>query len=265
MIIDTMLVPKIASTALKLNAPTKPQFRPPITSSTKEIQSQTPIFMHAPPSGVAVLSIGVSLMKDIYKIYPRNAYIAGRAPVTTMEWNPSMDIVTDSRHKYFLHQAYKSATECSDDPFTKVGAVLVRKEREGYRMFARGANVLPRSIEGTQSDLAGLLADRAWKNANMNHAEKVVIEIARLYNAEVKGSIMYMPWIPCEGCADEIKKAGIAELVGHKAMIMKTPERWWESTNKALEDLKRQGVICRMYDGKIGNVFSTFNGEVWTP
>jgi hypothetical protein len=90
-----------------------------------------------------------------------------------------IDIVTDDRHIYFLKHAYIAAMECSDDPMTRVGAILVQEEKDGYRMIARGANVLPRSIEGTITELIGQLSDRTWKNANMNHAEPTVINIAK--------------------------------------------------------------------------------------
>jgi deoxycytidylate deaminase len=76
---------------------------------------------------------------------------------------------------------------------------------------------------------------------------------------------MYMPWVPCKNCGKEIIKAGITEIVGHKDMILKTPERWWDSTNEALAELRLAGVKCFMYDGKIGDVVSTFNGEIWFP
>jgi dCMP deaminase len=188
-----------------------------------------------------------------------------------------IDIVTEDRHRYFLEQAYKVAAECSDDLMTKVGAVLVRNEAGRYQMFARGANILPRSVEGilsnltgvynqgTISELAGALSDRTWKNNNMIHAEPTVINMAKSLGYDTKGATMYMPWVPCTECGKAIVDAGIIEIIGHKDMISKTPERWWDSTNKALEELRRQGVKCFMYDGKIGNVVSTFNGEVWFP
>jgi len=198
-----------------------------------------------------------------------------------MEWKPNLEIVTEERHRFFLYYTYIAGWVISDDPNTKVGATLVRKTGTVYRMLARGANILPSNFERASGELerafsercvteganafAELLSDRAWKNGQMRHAEKVVIEQAKAYGFKVKGSTMYMPWIPCTPCAEEIMQAGIVELIGHKAMIMKTPERWWESTNTALENLKKTGVRCCMYDGSIGNVFSLFNGEIWTP
>jgi len=76
---------------------------------------------------------------------------------------------------------------------------------------------------------------------------------------------MYMPWVPCTDCAKAIIDSGIQYLVGHKQMIMKTPERWRDSTKYALGLLRQCGVGLYMYDGKIGGVQSLFNGEVWEP
>jgi len=76
---------------------------------------------------------------------------------------------------------------------------------------------------------------------------------------------MYMPWVPCTPCASAIIDAGIKKLIGHKEMIMKTPERWWASTNNAINLLAKCGVKTFMYDGKIGGVKSLFNGSEWEP
>ena len=77
--------------------------------------------------------------------------------------------------------------------------------------------------------------------------------------------IMYMPWVPCTPCALAIIGGGIKTLVGHKELIMKTPERWWESTGQAIGLLKTCGVEFYMYEGKIGGVTHRFNGEEWEP
>lgn len=55
------------------------------------------------------------------------------------------------------------------------------------------------------------------------------------------------------------------KLIGHEDMIMMTPERWWESTGKALDLLKRCGVETLMYRGKIGDVKNMFNGSEGYP
>jgi dCMP deaminase len=177
----------------------------------------------------------------------------------------NIEIVTDEMYKYFLQQAYFAATELSDDPVTKVGAVLVKKEGEIYRMIARGANVLPRSILGTREELTEMLINSDWKRASMNHAEPTTIKMAQSLGYDTTGTIMFMPWVPCLNCGEYIFDAGITQIVGHKAMIIKTPERWHESTNKAIEYLLSKNVKCLMYDGSIGGVTSTFNSEIWFP
>lgn len=187
-----------------------------------------------------------------------------------MVWQPHMKIVTDSRHAYFLKEAYRQALN-SDDLTTKVGAALVQQEDAGYRMMGGGTNVLLRFDEadayGAEDNqlLGRMLLDRSWKYAHMMHAEHTVIERLTKMDIETMGMIMYMPWVPCEPCARRMDLAKLSTLVTHESMVLKTPERWWESTNKALDFLQDKGIECLMYRGEIGGISSTFDGLVWQP
>jgi hypothetical protein len=59
--------------------------------------------------------------------------------------------------------------------------------------------------------------------------------------------------------------SGLCAYVGHQSMVSKTPERWWDSTDEALQLLKDKGISCLLYVGHIGDVVSHFNGEIWQP
>jgi len=182
-----------------------------------------------------------------------------------MGWQPKIELVNDERHQFFLREAYRVAQRLSDDPITKVGAVLVRNSPVRYQVVIYGANHVERAVEGTREELADKLRDRKWKYEHTTHAEVAAIDWARKLGIAMEGTTIYMPWVPCRECAEEIIKTGIAALVGHKQMIMKTPERWWESTDKALGLLEEKGVERYMFDGEIRGVSSLFNGEVWWP
>ncbi len=188
-----------------------------------------------------------------------------------MAWEPNIEITTDEMHRFFLREAYKYAYRLSDDPMTKVGAEIVKKTLKGYIVIGYGVNHIPHSVDETIDDcssegILSLLTDRNWKINSIHHAERAAIQWTReVMREDPREKTMYMPWIPCDSCADEIIAAGIIELIGHKQMILKTPERWHESTNKAIEKLKQENIKLLMYDGSIGGAFSVFNGEVWQP
>jgi dCMP deaminase len=176
-----------------------------------------------------------------------------------MAWNPIIKLAEEDYHRDFLREAYKFAAENSPDPSTKTGAVIVRVSNA--EILAYGTNHLPRGVTATKEQLA----DRKWKYEHIIHAETSAIFDAARNGKQTLRRTMYMPWVPCTPCAYAIIDAGLNELVGHKAMIMKTPERWQDSTDYALKLLNDAGVRLRMYDGEIGDVEGLFNGILWKP
>ncbi len=176
-----------------------------------------------------------------------------------MSWNPIIKLVEGQEHQEFLRLAYQKAWNLSDDPKTKTGAVLV--DNNSLEVLAFGVNHLPSGLEAS----AEKLKDSAWKYKHMIHAEPAAIYAAAREGNPTKGLSMYMPWVPCTPCALTIIDSGVSKLIGHKEMIMKTPERWRESTNYALSLLKNAGVELLMYEGKIGSVKGRFNEENWEP
>lgn len=181
-----------------------------------------------------------------------------------MTWNPDIKLVPEDDKKipsFFLMLAYDYAAKHSDDPYTKIGAVIV--EPDLHQVVAYGTNHFPDGLGPTSEQIA----DRDWKLKHTIHAEPAAIIDAAMSGSGLStiGATMYIPWVPCTPCALAIADAGIERLVGHKSLIMKTPERWRKSCDDAISLLKKCGVECLMYDGKIGGIEHLFNGEVWEP
>ena len=176
-----------------------------------------------------------------------------------MTWNPNIKLVSGEEHQYYLRTAYNFAWENSEDTVTKTGAVIVRPYLE--QILSYGTNHFPKGVVATPEQLN----DKNWKYEHIIHAEPAAIFSAARKGISTDGAVMYMPWVPCTPCAKSIIDAGIKTMIGHKEEIMKTPERWQESTNYALSLLEKCGVELLMYEGQIGEVQNLFNGEIWNP
>ena len=180
-----------------------------------------------------------------------------------MAWKPDIKIISLGEEvfpKKFLREAYKFAWENSEDIATQTGAVLVDPDLE--EILAYGTNHFPKGLNPTKEQKL----DRNYKLKHIIHAEPAVINVAAKIGKSTEDSYMFMPWVPCTPCALAIIDSGIKELIGHKQMIMKTPERWWESTEYALDLLRKAEIKLSMYDGKIGGgIKNLFNGSEWEP
>ena len=175
-------------------------------------------------------------------------------------WNPeSIPVVTDEFHREFLRKAYDFGWQYSEDPFTKVGALIV--DPRNNKIISYGTNRFPPGLNPTDVELD----DRNWKLEHIIHAEPSAVFSAVRRGASTSGATIYMPWVPCVGCAMVIADAGIKTLIGHKSMILRTPERWHESVTKGIEALKRAGVEHFMYDGEIGVVKNLLDKKEWCP
>ena len=163
--------------------------------------------------------------------------------------------------KEFLKQAYAFAAEHSPDPSTQNGAILVH-QHDG-RVIARGANRFPRGVKVTKERL-----ERPLKYSFICHAERDAIYDAARWGEATYGRIMYCPWYACTDCARAIIQAGIAEVIGHKTILDKTPDRWKETIDIALGMLDDAGVKNSFVggeEGELGAVGVLFNGEIWYP
>lgn len=176
-----------------------------------------------------------------------------------INWDSYIEVVKDEKHVRFLREAYAYAWNHSGDSSTKVGAVIVAPSLD--EVLALGANHYSSKLSATEEEKA----NRDWKLKNITHAEPAAVYNAAKKNGGTNGAVMYMPWVPCENCARAIVGAGIERIIGHRDMILKTPNDWWGDIGPALALLKRCGVGLYMYDGKIGNVKGLFRGKEWEP
>ena len=101
----------------------------------------------------------------------------------------------------------------SKDPSTKVGAVIVDKNR---RVVSVGYNGLPQKIK----DLSERLNNRELKIRTIIHGE---INALLFANSSVEGCTLYtFPFMPCGQCCSMFIQAGIGRIVS----LLSTNERW---------------------------------------
>lgn len=144
---------------------------------------------------------------------------------------------TEKWDRRFLRLAAHWASECSKDPSTKVGSVLVSPDR---RQVVLGYNGFPPGVEDSEERYA----DRAEKYARVVHAEANAISNAP---RDIKGWSIYVhPLLPCSGhdgghnCAGNIISKEIARVV--VPYSAKDNPRWGKSNDIALEMFKESGV-----------------------
>ncbi len=158
--------------------------------------------------------------------------------------------------QYFLREAYRYASLHSTDPSVQNAAVIVLDQN----ILTYGANHFPQKVlESTER------WERPLKYSYVEHAERNAIYAAARKGISINGAVMYSLWSPCTDCARGIIQTGIAELVAHKPIMDKTPERWRESINLALSLLTEAGVRYRMVDEKLQAPAIRFNGELFYP
>jgi dCMP deaminase len=144
--------------------------------------------------------------------------------------------MTDWHHRFLSMAAHVGSW--SKDPSTKVGAVIVRKDRTivsvGYNGFPRGCRDLPE-----------LYADREKKYPRTVHAEVNAILTAR---EPLHGCSLYVsPLYPCPSCAGIIIQSGIFAVYAH---MPSEPGHWAEAFETSKQMFKEAGVI-------VGSPYST--------
>lgn len=122
----------------------------------------------------------------------------------------------------------RHVAQWSKDPSTKVGAVLVGRDR---KMIALGYNGFP---PGIQDD--GRLQDRSLKYPLTQHAERNVLDNATF---DARGSTLAVTLFPCHECTKSIISKGIARVV-----TTPVPDRepWQSSSMITVGMLKEAGV-----------------------
>lgn len=140
--------------------------------------------------------------------------------------------MSDKWDKYFLGLA-KYVSEPSKDPSTKVGAVIVDRDR---RIVSTGYNGFPRGVVDSQERLN----DRETKYKLVVHAERNAIIFAR---QDLRRCIIYTyPLMPCAPCAGMIIQAGIMEVV---APLNDNP-RWQADFELSRRMFEEAGVTLRL-------------------
>ena len=123
----------------------------------------------------------------------------------------------------------KFIAQWSKDPSTKVGSVIVDKNR---RVVSTGFNGLPSGVEDTLERLH----NRELKYQMIVHAERNAILDAR---QNLAGYSLYVwPMMPCSVCATMIIQVGVKEVV---APFSDNP-RWVESFKLTEEMFAESGI-----------------------
>lgn len=136
------------------------------------------------------------------------------------------DIKWDLR---FIHLA-NQVSQWSKDPSTKVGAIIVDKDR---RIVAAGYNGAPKGVEEPY------YSDRDQKLLRTIHAEANALHFAN----DVTGCTMYITAAPCAHCAGHIIQRGIQRVVFRVDDLPYT-QRWFDSINTALKMFKEADIIA---------------------
>lgn len=158
----------------------------------------------------------------------------------------------------YLRYAYAVASECSTDPNTQNGAILI-SPKDGMPV-AQAANHFPYGVEEKEERW-----EKPLKYRFVEHAERNVIYKAARYGVSTFGLIMYCPWFSCADCARAIVQSGIAEVIGHNLEIHKTQTHWLEEIKIAEEILTEGGVKFKRVNGKVGKISIKFAGEIIEP
>ena len=118
----------------------------------------------------------------------------------------------------------------SHDPSTKVGAVIVDKDR---RIVSTGYNCLARGVK----DTSDRLDNREVKYKIILHAEENAIMFSK---QNLEGCSLYVSSMPpCSHCASLIIQSGIKTVYTWKQDI---PDRWVESYELTRQMFKESGV-----------------------
>lgn len=147
-----------------------------------------------------------------------------------------MSIQLDKWDNRFLGLA-RSISTWSKDPSTRIGAVIVDKQK---RIVSTGYNGFPQGME----DDPELLRDRAQKYARIIHAEMNAILFA---GHQARGSTLYMWGMagpPCTNCTKHIIQAGIERVIAEGPPVK---ERWAVDLELSEQMLREAGVEFKAF------------------
>lgn len=130
---------------------------------------------------------------------------------------------------FYMDLAHFVAEKLSKDPSTKVGAVVIGKNRN---QVAFGFNGFPAGI----ADTPERLNDRPTKYRLIQHAERNVLDNAAF---DLEGATLVTTQFPCDECAKSIISKKIKTVISPP---MPTVEPWKEASKWACEILTEAGV-----------------------
>ena len=142
--------------------------------------------------------------------------------------------------EYFYNIA-QQVKEKSKDNNTKIGAVIVGKDKE---IVSTGYNSFPRGIEDEKTKRQSQPEKYFW----FEHAERNAIYNAARIGVSTKGCTMYLTCgIPCADCARGIINAGISKI-----FIMRgggaQSKKWEDSAARSNEMFSEAGVKIEWYN-----------------
>lgn len=145
--------------------------------------------------------------------------------------------MNDKWQRRFMSIAEEVAT-WSKDPSTKVGAIIVSKDK---RILATGYNGFPAGVEDTLERLN----DRNEKYLFTIHAEMNAILNAVKFGINISNSWLFVSGLPvCDNCAKHIVQSGIETVVMKKYEKTQT-KRWQESTDKANKIFQSSKILTK--------------------
>ena len=128
---------------------------------------------------------------------------------------------------YFYNIA-QQVKEKSKDERTKVGAVIVGKDKE---IVSTGYNSFPRGIVDNKPERQ----ERPEKYFWFEHAERNAIYNAARIGVSTKGCTMYLTCgIPCADCARGIINAGISRIFVTRAQGPSS-QKWQDSSERSMD------------------------------
>ena len=141
---------------------------------------------------------------------------------------------------YFYNIA-QQVKEKSKDERTKVGAVIVGKDKE---IVSTGYNSFPRGIDDWKPERQQRPEKYYW----FEHAERNAIYNAARIGVSTKGCTMYLTCgMVCADCARAIINAGIVRIFLKRGGGAKS-DKWIESAARSEMMFEEAGVSVQYYD-----------------
>ena len=142
--------------------------------------------------------------------------------------------------EYFYNIA-EQVKEKSKDNRTKIGAVIVGKDKE---IVSTGYNSFPRGIDDWKPERQ----ERPEKYYWFEHAERNAIYNAARIGVSTKGCTMYLTCgMVCADCARAIINAGIVRIFLKRGGGAKS-DKWLESAARSEMMFEEAGVSVQYYD-----------------